>query len=66
MTVDEVMARVEAMRRGAGDDEGAHRDEDELWRDVLVAIAERQCDDPAALAAAALTTEESDVPRSCA
>ncbi len=41
MTLDEALARVNAVGKAAadGDDEGAHEKQDALWRDVLQEIA---------------------------
>ena len=39
MTVEDVQFRVEEIRRMAGDGESAHGLEDDLWEDVLEAIA---------------------------
>lgn len=57
MTPDHVRMQVAAI--GAlHDSESAHADEDRLHSAVLHAIADGHCDDPAALARAALATEE--------
>jgi hypothetical protein len=66
MTVDEVKARVEEIRNMAGDDEAAHGMEDKLHQDVLRAIANRECPNPARLAYRALETKEIDFSRWCA
>lgn len=65
MTVDEVHAAVAAIDQASGDPETAHGLEDDLRRDVLRAIA-NGAPDGAALAAAALQTEEFDFDRWCA
>ena len=65
MKVDEVIQRVEAVRMAAGDEEGAHLREDELWADVLVAIA-NGADDAMSLAQAALRTKAMAFQRWCA
>lgn len=68
MQVSDVLARVGEVRAcadgaselvacTAGDPEMAHTVEIQLWRDVLEAIADG-ADDPAALARAALYTQE--------
>lgn len=57
MTLEEVEAAVEAIRRKVGDDEVAHIEEDRLHGAVLQAIA-NGADNPSALAAAALKTSE--------
>lgn len=65
MKVDEVIQRVEAVRMAAGDEEAAHLREDELWADVLVAIA-NGADDAMSLAQAALRTKAMAFQRWCA
>lgn len=57
MTITEVEDRVEQIRRASGDDEAAHGMQDDLYDDVLAAIAEG-APDSAALAAAALKVGE--------
>ncbi|MEK5298667.1 hypothetical protein [Bacillus sp. FSL R5-0659] len=59
MTVDDVMKRVEDIRQvaEAEDDETAHGMEDELYTEVLKAIA-NGADNPEKLAAEALKTEK--------
>jgi hypothetical protein len=68
MTLDEIRSRLAEIR--AEDDdrdyEGAHALEDELFQDVLRAIAAGACDDPAACAAEALKSLENDFERWCA
>jgi hypothetical protein len=49
--IDERLMRIAAI---ASDHARAHEAEDELHEDVLLAIAEGRCEDPAACAAAAL------------
>lgn len=66
MTVEEIERRVEAIRDSAGDDEVAHGMEDRLRHDVLEAIANRKCDDPAECAGAVLRTTDIDFQRWCA
>jgi hypothetical protein len=66
MTVEEIRARVEKVRALAldeRDNEDAHGEEDDLYRDVLRAIAAGQCEDPAACAAEAVKTAEFDYDR---
>jgi hypothetical protein len=59
MTVLGVKRAVTKIRDLAGyDDESAHAREDELWADVLEAIASGKGDPPADLARAALATRE--------
>lgn len=66
MTLDEVKTRVESIRRRRGDDEGAHGMEDDLYCDVLQAIADgTHEDDPSVLAAEALKTRKIDFARWC-
>ncbi|KLK98059.1 hypothetical protein XJ18_17675 [Bacillus pumilus] len=57
MTVDDVRERVENIRQVAFDDETAHGMEDDLYIDVLEAIA-TGADSPEKLAAEALKTQE--------
>lgn len=57
MTVDEVKERVDDIRHEAVDDETAHGMEDDLYIDVLEAIA-NGADNPEKLAAEALKTQE--------
>lgn len=62
MTVDDVQERVEVIRQIALDDETAHGMEDELYIDVLGAIA-NGADNPEKLAAEALKTLEIEFSR---
>ncbi|QNH48712.1 MULTISPECIES: hypothetical protein [unclassified Bacillus (in: firmicutes)] len=62
MTVDDVQKRVEAIRQAAFDDETAHGMEDELYTEVLKAIA-NGADNPEKLAAEALKTEKIEFSR---
>ncbi|WP_353854764.1 hypothetical protein [Bacillus sp. Bos-x628] len=57
MTVDDVRERVDDIRHEADNDEGAHSMEDDLYIDVLEAIA-NGADNPEKLAAEALKTKE--------
>lgn len=66
LTVEDVKARVEEIRRIAVDDEVAHSTEDDLHQNVLSAIAEGSCDDPAACAKEALKTRDIKFARWCA
>lgn len=67
MTVPEALARVEAIRAKAHDDEMAHEHEDELHRIVLQTIAEHSIDaESRALAQAALSSDDIDFSRWCA
>jgi hypothetical protein len=68
MTPKEVRDRVDAIRACAADDEAAHGMEDQLWRDVLFAIAAEEIDPAVAIqcAAIALTTDTIDFARWCA
>jgi hypothetical protein len=66
MTVDDVNASIEKIRQKADDYEAQHSMEDTLHQDVLKAIATGECDDPKALAEAALKTLEMDFMRYCA
>lgn len=58
MTEDELQQRVDALRELHGDDEMAHSQEDEIWADVLRAIASGYGASPMRLAQIALTTRE--------
>ncbi|WP_024427708.1 hypothetical protein [Bacillus safensis] len=64
MTVDDVQERVEVIRQIALDDEAAHGMEDELYIDVLEAIA-NGADNPEKLAAEALKTQDIEFYRWC-
>ena len=66
MSLDENQKRIDQLREIAGDDEAAHSEEDDLRRDVLRAIADGECDDPAAAARLVLTTSEIRFARWCA
>jgi hypothetical protein len=68
MTPDEVLRRISVIQAADDDhdDERAHAREDELYRDVLSAIAEGRCGDPAECARLALTTQEINFNRWCA
>ena len=59
MTLEEINKRVEDVRNRTGDDESAHLAEDSLWADVLTAISNNECEDPAA-ADTALTVDNLD------
>ena len=63
LTLDIVLGEVQQIRERSGDDEVAHRREDWLHQEVLKAIADGKCADPAACAAAALTTLDIDFER---
>lgn len=66
MTVEFVRAAVAEIEHIGGDDERAHSHEDTLHQAVLLAIAERTCDDPQACAKEALRTLDLDFSRWCA
>jgi hypothetical protein len=66
MTVEEVEREVTRIRGMAGDDEAAHSAEDDLWENVLRAVASGETDDSAGIAAAALKTKTIDFARWCA
>lgn len=59
MTVEEIQARVAKIRKHVEDrnPEYSHPEEDDLYADVLAAIA-AGAEDPAAIAAAALETKK--------
>lgn len=61
VTADEIHARVAAIN--TADDEGAHYDADQIWRDALHAIAFGNTTDPAGVAAAALHTDKLEFSR---
>lgn len=65
MTLQDVQLRVAAIKAAAGDAERAHGLADDLYRDVLTAIAAGAADAPV-LAAEALRTEWLDFDRWCA
>jgi hypothetical protein len=65
MTVEDVRARLEAIRSVADDDEQAHGLQDSLLLDVLLAIRDGAAD-PAGLAAAAVEVYDIDFERWCA
>jgi hypothetical protein len=50
MTLDDVRRRLDEIRARRNDPEVAHMLQDELYRDVLAAIAIGICEDPKALA----------------
>jgi len=56
MNPQEVQKRIDAIRCETEDDARAHSMEDELHQDVLRAIAEGRCDEPAECSRLALTT----------
>lgn len=66
MTVDEVRERVAKIAAIGGDDELAHGEEDLLHEEVLRAIADGRCPDPAGAAREALKTLDLDFERWCA
>ena len=66
MTEAEIEKRVANIAAMVDDDEAAHSEEDALHRDVLMAIAEGCCEDPAACARAAMKTATLDFARWCA
>lgn len=65
MTVKEILKRVAEIKQAKGDDEKAHGLEDQLYHDVLVAIARgsKKADE---LALAALETRYIEFSRWCA
>lgn len=67
MTPADVASRVAVIRMlGVTDDERAHAEEDALHVDVLTSIAAGTCEDPRALARAALETLDLGHARWCA
>ena len=55
ITLGDIARRIEYINQIADDDETAHGEEDDLWKDVLFAIANGQ-EDPQELAKAAIQT----------
>jgi hypothetical protein len=66
VTVDDVDAEVRRIASMASDPEAAHSIEDDLYVRVLEAIVAWGCDHDAALAAAALKTQDFNFARWCA
>jgi hypothetical protein len=66
MTIEIIEKRLEKIRSLTRDYEAAHSEEDQLYIDVLAAIASGKCEDPAGCAAAALKAQEIEFPRFCA
>ncbi len=67
LTKEIVIKRVERIRElSLYDDEGAHSREDDLHQEVLAAIRDGECDDPAACAGEALKTLAIEFHRWCA
>lgn len=69
MTTEEAKKRLEEIRvlaEGEVDYESAHKKEDRLHRDVLTAIAEGRCDNPAECAAIAMQSWQIEFSRWCA
>jgi hypothetical protein len=65
MTPDSVWRRAQGIRLLSHDPEAAHAEEDQLWRDVLEAIA-NGAQNPIGLAHEALRTRQIKFPRWCA
>jgi plasmid stability protein len=65
MTIAQINKRLQKIKNVASDDEHAHSLEDELWHDVLKAIADG-CAYPQAMAAAALKSRDIKFSRWCA
>lgn len=64
MTEAELRARVEALKAESSDAESAHWDEDQIYKDVLRAIARGEAiPDPETLASVALELIDIDFPR---
>lgn len=68
MTVEDVQRRLATIRTYAlkGDHEAAHSCEDSLNEDVLLAIADGRCVDPAGVAREALRSSDIEFNRWCA
>jgi hypothetical protein len=63
MTLKQVKNRVLAIEKSDGDDERRHSLEDELYRELITAIANGQCTDPVACCKEAIKTLEMDFSR---
>ena len=61
MTKKQILIKLQRIRVMKHDPESAHGDLDELWEEVLRAIA-GGCDDPAGLAKLALKAKDIDFP----
>jgi hypothetical protein len=66
MMVNRVKNRVLAIEKSEGDDERQHSLEDELYRELITAIANGYCADPVACCKEASRTQEMDFARHCA
>ena len=66
MTPDDVRKEIENIRAMQGDPEGAHSREDDLYLQLLTAIANGKCENPALCAKIAIQTQELDFARWCA
>lgn len=66
MTRATVRERVDAISRASGDFERAHSLEDQLFEDVLLAVARGEADDPRAVAEEALESTKLVFQRACA
>jgi hypothetical protein len=66
LTPEIIGDRIEAIRVVAGDSEVAHGMADDLWRDVLEALADRRCEDVTCCAFVALKVDELGFERWCA
>lgn len=66
MKASDVEERLHKIREAMEDDERAHSLEDDLYLEVLKAIASGMCDDPRACAAKAIETQVLAFGRWCA
>lgn len=66
ITVEYIQEQVEKIKRSTGDYELAHGLEDDLFEDVLTAIAEGSCEDPKACAKEAIKSTDIEFARYCA
>jgi len=66
MTPAYVAGAVKKISDIRGDDEAAHAEEDKLYLEILRAIASNDCDNPAACAQLAISTQELKFERWCA
>lgn len=66
MTAEDVKIRLDRIRGCGKDYEALHSEEDALFVDVLTAIANGKCTDPAGIAKEALQSREIPGKRRCA
>lgn len=66
MNIEDVFRKLSEIADVVGDYEAAHSREDDLYYDLLKAIAAGECDDPEACARVAISSKHLDFPRYCA